>query len=224
MKPLTRAFHRHMSVFMSPNRIAFVAKINSLVGVASRQELSFRYFGGDGDFANLSEQEQILAVTGLSKYSDLLQDLEHQRLDFKNSQHLTGGALKKLNIFLDDGVFEKIGQTDYVEIYSMELVPMFKSVNFWGTSSYPLDVLYSESYDRLFERLPFFQAALNRSAMKIFTGEETFIQNPVPPHVAWEKQGNMSCEIVYKFIAAVYSQDGLLAGGICVSQLKPLSQ
>lgn len=209
---------------MSPIRVEFVAKINSLVGVASRQDLGFRYFGGDGNFENMSEQDQILAVTGLSKYSDLLQELEQQRLDFKNSQHLTGGALKKLNLFLDDGVFEKIGQKDFVEIYSTELVPMFKSVNFWGTSSYPLDVLYSESYDRLFERLPFYQAALNRAARKIFTGEETFIQNPVPPHVAWEKQGNKRCEIVYKFLAAVYTDDGHLAGGICVSQIKPLSQ
>lgn len=208
---------------MNSNLKVFIEKIGHLLEVASRQNISLRYFGGEGSFANLSEQEQILAVTGLSKYSELLQELERQGLDFKNSQHLTRGALGKLNLFLEEGVLEKISPTDFVEIYSTELVPIFKSVNFWGTSSYPLDVLYSESYDQLFERLPFYQASLNRAAMKIFKGEMQFIENPVPTHVAWEKQGSMSCEIRYKFLAAVYNMDGYLVGALCVSQIKPIS-
>ncbi len=158
---------------MKSNLSVFIEQIGHLLEVASRQNISLRYFGGVGSFANLSEQEQILAVTGLSKYSELL--------------------------------------------------PIFKSVNFWGTSSYPLDVLYSESYDQLFERLPFYQASLNRAAMKIFKGEMQFIENPVPTHVAWEKQGSMSCEISYKFLAAVYNIDGYLVGALCVSQIKPIS-
>lgn len=209
---------------MKTNLNTFIEKIGHLLEVASRQNIRLHYFGGEGSFSNLSEQEQILAVTGLSKYTELLQELERQGLDFKNSQHLTGGALGKLNLFLDDGVLDKIDPTDFVEIYSTELVPIFKSVNFWGTSSYPLDVLYSESYDRLFERLPFYQASLNRAAMKIFTGEETFMKRPVPTHVAWEKKGDMKCEISYEFVAAVYTYDGMLAGVICISQIKPLPQ
>lgn len=209
---------------MSPAKNTFKEQLNILTEIASRRSVNYHYLGGEGQFDSLSEEQQVLAISGLSKYTEMLQGFETKGLDFHNSQHLLGAALEKMNLFLPDHLLYKILPTDFVEVYSLNMIPLFKSVNFWGTSSYPLDLLYSASYDTLFERSEFHQAALNRAAAKVMTGQKSIIERPVPSHVAWEKQGSMSCQVSYKYLASVYDAAGVIVGAICVSEITPLSQ
>lgn len=167
--------------------IGFKEKLVQLSEVCKRQGIQHTYLGGVGCFDLLPEPQRVLAITGLSSYADLLEgiekDFEVKELDFKNTSHLLNAALRKLKLYLPDGLLEKILPTDFVEIYSLDFVPIFKSVNFWGTSSYQLDELYSYPYDDLYERSEFYQAALNRAAKKVFSGTEVLIENPVPRHI-----------------------------------------
>lgn len=73
-------------------------------------------------------------MTGCNRrYTEMLQGFEYKGLDFQNTQHLLGAALEKMNLFLPDHLLHKILPTDFVEVYSLEFVPLFKSVNFWGS-------------------------------------------------------------------------------------------
>lgn len=201
---------------------SFKNKLLRLSEIGHRQGFAHLYSGGTGHFDTLSEQAKLLAITGLDRYVGLLQDLELKGPDFSNTNSLLAAALKKLNLTLPVGLLEKILPTDFVEIYSPDLVAIFKSVNFWGLSSYELDELYSCPYDDLYERSEFYQASLNRAAIKIFTGQESVIEKPVPEHVTYERRGPKSCKISYKYLAAVFDDNGSIAAGICVSHLQPL--
>lgn len=201
----------------------FQKHLNNLAEIARRQRLAYRYDGGVGRFDQMSEAEKALLITGLKRYNDLLQDFEFKGLDFSNTVHLLGAGLKKLGFHLPKGLFEKITPTDFVEIYTSDLVPVFRSPNFWETSSYANEEIYTNSYENLFERSEFYQAALNRAAKKVFTGESTLLENPVPEHLAWEKFGTMKVQIKYKYLASCFDFDGMIVGALVVCELKPLA-
>lgn len=172
---------------------------------------------------SLPLEQQVLAVTGLRKYFDFLIDVENEELDYTDSKALLKKALERLDLRIEKSLMEEIKSNDFIEIYTSDYVPLFKSLNFWGNSSYPLDVLYSNHYQELFARDEFYQAAIRRSAEKIFKGVEKVIYNPVPEHVAWEVRGPLKSLIKYKFFAGVYDNDDSLIGTIVVCDIKPLS-
>ena len=202
----------------------FKSKLENVSAWAVKKNIAHVYQGGIGCFESMPLEHQALAASGLAQYFDFIQaaDVEVE-LDYSNTSQFLKAALKQLGLKLQHGLFERILPTDYVEIYTMDLVPAFKSMNFWGNCSYSLDDLYTYPYSELFARDEFYQASLNRSAEQIFTQKKSLIDNPVPEHVAWETRGTQKRQIKYKFMAGVYASDGSLAGGMVVSDIKPLS-
>lgn len=170
----------------------------------------------------LDEEQTVLAITGLQKYIQILNTADIDELDFANSQSMLKVALKELNIFVSDEILNTITSNDYVEIYTNTFVPIFKSVNFWGNCSYNLDEIYNNPYNQLFSREEFYQASINRAAKRVLSGETTHIENPVPPHIAWEVQGPLKRLVRYKFFSAVFGLNGDILGCLVVSNLTPL--
>lgn len=190
---------------------------------ATKNQINHIYSGGHGCFDLMPEEQRVLAVTGLNRYMDFLESTETQEIDYANTVHLLTAAVEQLGLKFPRNVLDRILPTDYVEIYTLDLVPVFKSLNFWGNCSYSLDELYTYPYEELFGRAEFYQASLNRAAHKIFTGVSEFIENPVPEHLAWELRGPLKRLINYRFVSAAYGPDGELMGGIVVSKITPLS-
>lgn len=200
----------------------FKSQLERVSEWALQKKIAHAYNGGTGHFENLPTEQQTLAITGLQKYFEFLQDFTTEEFDFANSHVLLKKALERLNLYLDPELLNMVKPTDFVEIYASDYVPAFKSVNFWGNSSYTLDELYTQPYEELFGRDEFYQAAIRRSAEKVFKGKERVIFNPVPEHVAWEKKGPYKRLIKYKYFAAVYDPNMELAGTIVVCDITPL--
>ncbi|HEX7675704.1 MAG TPA: hypothetical protein VF412_16125 [Bdellovibrio sp.] len=199
----------------------FRKQLQTLSDLGSRQKFSARYTGGDGCFEELPAEAQTKTVTALELYNDILLSCEAQKLDFTNSVQLVKGALKKLRMVLPDDQMALIDSNDFIEIYTLDFIAAFKTPNFWGTGSYSLDEVFSYPYDELFERDEFYQAAINRVVQKIMTGEQSFIQNPIPTHTARERRGSAAAQISYKYIATVQDpDDGHMVGVIVVCDLK----
>jgi hypothetical protein len=209
---------------MNNTAIDFKNKLENVSAWAVKKNIDHVYKGGIGCFDNMPKEHQVLAATGLSQYFDFIQSTDVDvELDYTNTSQFLKAALLQLGWKLQDGLLDRILPTDYVEIYSNDMVPAFKSLNFWGSCSYTLDELYTYPYSELFARDEFYQASLNRSAEKIFTQKESLIENPVPEHVAWETRGPYKRQIKYKFFTAVYAPDNSMVGGMVVSDVKPLS-
>lgn len=207
---------------MQYNMVDFISGLESLSLLAKRQSLKHRYEGGVGDFDKMSEAERILCITGLVKHADLYSELEMTGVDFTNSIHILKAALNKLNLQLPEGLMDKVLPTDFVEIYSPEFVPLFKTPNFWGTSSYSLDELYSSPYTSLYERSEFFQKKIDIGLKKIFTGESTILNNPVPKHEVWELRGEDRVYMEIKYFSQILDPDGYGVGVVSISEITPI--
>ena len=174
------------------------------------------------DLADIADHEPKLK--SLRSYAELIQHFERENLDFADSKILLHSALAKMNLRLPKGALELIKESDYIEIYDHDLIPMFRSPNFWETSSYDLRDIFTSSYAQLYERSEFHEAAIVRSAMKVLAAKPSIIQNAVPVHIAWEKRGPCKCELNYHLFTSVFDNTSdMVRGLLTVCDLKPIS-
>lgn len=200
---------------------AFTNSLSQLKALVNLKGINCNYSGGSGAFAFIPEQIQETVVSNLARYLTILSEIEIEFPDFTDSRQMTISALKKLNLTVPAEVLNNLKRDDFVEIYLSDFTPAFKTPNFWATSSYPIDDIFTFPYDELYERDEFFQALIKKSATDVITGKKDIIVNPIPKHIAWEKKGNVKAETTYKYFASAYDQEtGSILGAIAVSEVK----
>lgn len=211
-----------MSTAAQLNNELFHGYLSLISNVSSRVGIKHNYNPQNDDFASLPMEIKQHVIDNLSTYAEVLSELERTNQDIYNTHELLDQVLKTCGFTLPKGVFEKIGPSDHWELFSADLVPLFKSLPWFEYTSYDLSEIYAKPYHELYARDEFYQAAINRVAKQIMSQEKVVIENPVPEHVAWEINGPVRCLIRYKLISSFYA-DGELAGALVVHDLKRLS-
>lgn len=170
-------------------------------------------------FDELSKEQQILIVTGLARYIDILGAADAEDIDINDAKLVSEMALKRLELKASPEFYPLMNSNDFVEMYSSDLVPIYKSPNFWGTSSYSIEDLYTRPYATMYSRDEFSEAALYKAAVRIFTGESEFIENPVPVHIGKEINGPVEYRMGIKAISSLKDENGILVGAIITSKI-----
>jgi hypothetical protein len=202
---------------------SFRQYLETVSEVHSRQSIP-RFFDSNQavDLAGMENLEPKLKA--LRSYAELIQHFDRESLDFADSKILLKAALAKMNLRLPKGALDLIQQTDYIEIYDHDLIPMFRSPNFWETSSYDLRAIFTTNYAELYQRSEFHEAAIVRSAQKVLSAKPTLLENAVPKHIAWEKQGPCKCELNYRLFTSVFDNTSdQVRGLMTICDLKPIS-
>lgn len=199
-------------------------KIAALSDFLKKKHIQYNSGGSLENFKSLPVEQQVLTVTGLTKYIDTLSACEEEGFEFSDSKRLAMAALEKLGLKVDSRFTDNLLPTDYIEMYTTDFVSTFKSLNFWGHCSYTLEELYTRHYKELYTRDEFSEALLLKAAVKIMSGETEYIAYPVPQHHGREVSGPVEYLMTIKGISTVRDENNTIVGAIINSEIIQLSE
>jgi hypothetical protein len=106
--------------------------------------------------SKMSDEQLMQIDHALSEYLDIVSmdivpEVDHGYDDLLSKKHL-GRFLAKHSLRVSKKLTDNIGPDDIVEVYSQTHQQLFRSVNFFGLSSYSLEELTFIPWDQLFSR------------------------------------------------------------------------
>lgn len=139
-------------------------------------------------FLRMSLGVQRKILTSFSSYLELCQDFRAQRQDLRDAPKLTWAFLKRNGLQPTSNLFSSFRRDDVIEIYNMDHVQIFRSLNFFDAVDVPLFDLLVLDWMCLYKRAPEIES-------KIFFQMKTALKKPqrtwkfedVPGHVLHER-------------------------------------
>lgn len=99
---------------------------------------------------NLNHQECVLY--SLTHQLQIYQTAIKDQINLRNKQQMSWSAMKKLNFIPCNDFFDKVSDTHILEIYDLNLIQVFRDIQFYGICSYSIEDLVSRPLEDLIHR------------------------------------------------------------------------
>lgn len=171
------------------------------------------------NFEKCSVAQKKRAILYLDANLEILQDSIASGEDPKNSAKLLWRILKKIKATPEADIFDKISDTDVIEVYLDDHTQIFRNLNFFNYTSFTIDELLCGTWYKLYKRDFISTLKMMKVAFKILTGrlQSTTAWN-VPVHIFYEV-GSLEClkqSIELKYLSPI-KNNGKRIGAICTS-------
>ncbi|MBC7714685.1 MAG: hypothetical protein H7177_15170 [Rhizobacter sp.] len=137
----------------------------------------------------------------------------------RNSARLLWRILRKIKATPEADIFDKMLETDVVEVYLDDHTQIFRNLEFFNYTSFTIDELLCGPWHKLYKRDWIPTLRMMRMAVKIFAGRlnSTSAWN-VPTHVFYEvgSEETLKQTIELKYLSPLKS-NGKMMGAICTS-------
>jgi hypothetical protein len=120
-------------------------------------------------------------------------------------------------------LFDKIRDTDIVEIYGLDQIHLFQNLAFFDWISHTLEQVFCETWYTLSKRDPSIEKMLYEFGLRIAAGGVKETTDPgVPWHVVEELNSELMMKFHYKlkYVSPIYST-GQLCAFVVISEAKP---
>ena len=152
------------------------------------------------DFTNLPPEQRLQTIQSLADY---LKILEHAAVDGpsdKAERQLVWHVISYLNLIPPSGLFETLEEDDFVEIYDMSGVQLFRNLQFCKIVSYSVAEMSIYRWDQLYFR----DEAINNLIIsegfqKGFSGIREMYALNIPQHNVREIFGERNRDFVLSF-------------------------
>lgn len=194
--------------------------------------------GDVSDLSSLKSEKQTQILEFLKFYRYLLSDLRPSasspELPSKEVPESVDQEIKalqvcarRLGVVFSDDLLARVSEDDIVEIYTADLIQIYRSFRFFGLCSYSLTDLLSNEWFDLYERSVVINNYLFEAGKALM--ERTYDLSPInlshiPIHLMREKISTekRSFQIQFKEMYPVYQVSGGFYGYIIVQGAKPV--
>lgn len=140
------------------------------------------------DFALLPETHKQSALKALQLQLQFVNEAIDEGVDAFNEFSMVRMAMRKLNLFSDENILEKMDSSDVVEIIDMNMIQVYRSYSCFGLYNYSIAELVTYPWYELYERPSWVTDKIMELSMPVFQGERSFRELPdlMPPYVLKE--------------------------------------
>lgn len=135
---------------------------------------------------NLAENAKQEILKRFSTYHRNCRDLHMSGISLRDNIAVLSHCLKRSNLFAKNDIREFISNEHMVEVYNLENVQIFRSINFFDYCNYTLLDLLSREWMELYERLSSITESIFREIHSSVAAKE-FRLFDTPAHVMKEK-------------------------------------
>lgn len=160
-------------------------------------------------FFQLAESQQTQAINSLTIQLDFVREAITCGLDAYNEGSLVRLAMKKLSLFADENLVEKVEPTDIVEIFSPDQTQVYRSFSCFALCNYTIAELVTYPWYDLYERPSMVEDKILELALPVLHGESGFrtLTEVFPPYVLVERmtEEKSAFRVQEKFYARMIS-------------------
>lgn len=158
-------------------------------------------------FLSLPQERQEMAMTHFYSYVDLVGGADVFPIKDKIPKDVTEQDLlrlcsRKLEIRFSDDIYGKITDEDIVEVYTKDLIQIYRSLRFFNLSSYDLLELLSYEFHELYERSFQVNSYLFEAGQKLINRDPSLAPvdlSFIPKHVMREKISHLRVSFMIQF-------------------------
>jgi hypothetical protein len=175
-------------------------------------------------FSALEDAHRIRIIDRLEKDISLYGEILGAGEKLVDSRRLLWRYLAKSGLIPCSDIFDKLGDNDVVEVYSMEQVHLCQNFNFFDWVSVPLEKIFCEAWYKSTKREPAIEQRIYESAIRVFSGQ---VRTTLDPEVPWHRIDEVDSELLFSFelrlkwLSPVFEK-GQVMGLISVSECKNL--
>lgn len=161
----------------------------------------------------LPEEGKMAAFKGFSAYLNNCEDIVRAGISLRDNYGVLMHSLRKAHLFTTEEVNSVLTNENIVEVYNLDHVQLFRSINFFDLCNYSLLDLVTRQWFELFDRLSSdTEANLREFQMALDTGKMRRLT--VAAHLLKERDSNPRGVFLYdpQYCCPVYSAPGLLGG------------
>lgn len=194
--------------------LLFTQSLTSFKELAARYNFRIEPFSEASlqRFTTFPEVIRAHIIGNFNNYLDFLIESSKEDLSgLRDDRFLVGRFLKKMNLIHDDRLLDQITEGDIIEVYSKEIIQIFRNLNFMDVCSYTLlDLLTHQPYD-LYDRSLQVVDKLKTIAMELetrpFNLQPMNLSNLIPVHALQEKfsEHRLSAMVTFKTAYPLYS-------------------
>jgi hypothetical protein len=140
-------------------------------------------------FSRLSVENQQAKLNLLKSYNKLIQQMHGNGTNLEHPTESAKEYLERFDLVVggEDEVWNRVKDGDYIEIYDVDSVQMFRSLNFLKATSHSLVRLCSLEWIELFKRSEHLTETILGHFNALCDGRRTEpVFDPVPPHTVKE--------------------------------------
>lgn len=163
----------------------------------------------------LSHQQGI--IQALESSIEICQSAKANGIDIRRqSLSLVWWSLRMAGLRPLSDLFDKLDETDIVEVYNEHDQQIFRSFNMFRSISYTLEELFTHEWWELFERDSAITDLLKDLTQKMHAGQKDTIVVNCPAYVIKERfsEHKIAARIQTKLLSPLFSADGATAGYI----------
>src|SRR5665213_990167 len=122
-------------------------------------------------FVNMDAIKQKYLLSRLTSEIAIMQDLRHGKERTTDSTKQLWRYLKLNRLSPCSDLFDKVTETDVLQLFSPEQTLLFVSTNIYDIVSFTMEQLYTQTWYESTKRDPVTEHLLAQAAMKVFAGE-----------------------------------------------------
>ena len=174
--------------------------------------------------ASMSDAKKAQVVERLQSDVALFQDVLSAGERLSDSRRLLWRFFNKNGFVPCADIFSKMGDNNIIEIYGVDQVHLWQSLNFFDWISVALERVFCETWYQATKREERFAAEIYGIALKVFSGQ---IKETVAPVEGWHWMEELDSEMLFKFqirvqwVSPIF-RAGQVAGLIAVNECKDL--
>lgn len=206
--------------------------LNELVPMLVRFQKLLRDHGGDVEIDSkasreawlmLPEEVKMAVLKGFSFYLDICEDTVRAGISLRDNYGLLSHSLKKANLFTIEDVSSYITNDNIVEVYNLDHVQLFRSINFFDLCNYSLLDLLARQWFELFERLESVTNA-NLEEINLTVKGGKLRRMTVGPHLLKELDSNLRGVFDFNLLycCPVFAAPGVTGGYLLIDTVKEI--
>lgn len=170
-------------------------------------------------FLALPEAKQARKLERFLGYYDLSRDLVEARISLRDKNQGLKAFLKKFRLVVpeEDSVFEILDKNTFIEVYDLDFVQRYRSVDFLEATNHSVMALESCEWWDLFERAEKITKDQIAIVTEIYTGKvHGPLFHPIEAHTVKELRTKvpLSSQAESLVYSPVYSKEGNFEGGL----------
>jgi len=152
------------------------------------------------DFTNLPPEQRLQTIKSLADYLIMLQHIAVEGAPDKAERQLVWHVISYLDLIPPSGLFETLAEDDFVEIYDMSGVQLFRNLQFCKVVSYSVAEMSIYRWDQLYYRNEAItKLIISDGFQKGFSGIREMYALNIPEHDVREIFGGRNREFVLTF-------------------------
>lgn len=146
---------------------------------------------------------------------EIFQSAVEKGIDIRNTNQISWEALKRLNLKPAGDLFDKIKETDFLELYDLNVFQIFRDINFYGICGYTIEDLLSRPLQDLVARDVSISKQIMQWIQKFQNGEiRSTIDPQIPIHLIQEIDSDekMASKLHIKYYSPLFDEKKKIVG------------